>query len=58
LRDAGILSERTGRGRSGVFTADEALAIVDRPFGKEPEPPIRAAMGQEHYFWFASECLP
>ena len=39
LRDAGILSGRTGRGRNGVFMADEVLAIVDRPFGEEPELP-------------------
>lgn len=39
LRDVGILSGRTGRGRNGVFMADEVLAIVDRPFGEEPELP-------------------
>jgi ribosomal protein S25 len=37
LEESGILSERTGHRRNRIFAAEEALAIINRPFG---EPPI------------------
>jgi Fic family protein len=37
LVDVGILVERTGYKRNRLFTAREALALINRPFG---EPPI------------------
>jgi Fic family protein len=36
LSEVGILSERTGYRRNRVFAAEEALAIIDRPFGEAP----------------------
>jgi Fic family protein len=36
LVEAGILAERTGYRRNRVFAADEALRIINRPFGAEP----------------------
>jgi Fic family protein len=36
LEDAGILEERTGYSRNRVYTAVEALGIINRPFGEEP----------------------
>jgi len=36
LRDVGVLEERTGYARNRVFSAPEALAIMNRPFGAEP----------------------
>lgn len=36
LEAAGVLRERTGYARNRVFAAEEALAIVNRPFGEEP----------------------
>ncbi|WP_313806661.1 Fic family protein [Sphingobium sp.] len=37
LLDADILRERTGYRRNRVFVAHEALRIINRPFGAEPE---------------------
>jgi Fic family protein len=34
LKDAGILTERTGYARNRIFAADEALTIINRPFGE------------------------
>jgi Fic family protein len=39
LCDVGVLQERTGYARNRVFSAPEALAIMNRPFGAEPVPP-------------------
>ncbi|HEY6335516.1 MAG TPA: Fic family protein [Alphaproteobacteria bacterium] len=36
LSKVGILIERTGYKRNRVFAADEALLIINRPFGDEP----------------------
>lgn len=36
LMEAGILAERTGYKRNRVFSAPEALSIINRPFGEEP----------------------
>ena len=36
LLQAGILVERTGYRRNRMFTAPEALSIMNRPFGAEP----------------------
>jgi Fic family protein len=36
LATAGILEERTGYRRNRLFTAREALSIINRPFGEEP----------------------
>lgn len=36
LMEAGVLTERTGYARNRVFTAPEALTIINRPFGEEP----------------------
>lgn len=36
LEEAKILKERTGYARNRIFAADEALSIVNRPFGEEP----------------------
>ncbi len=36
LRDAGILTERTGYRRNRLFAATEALSVINRPFGVEP----------------------
>jgi Fic family protein len=36
LVEVGILEERTGYRRNRLFTAREALAIINRPFGEEP----------------------
>jgi Fic family protein len=36
LMAADILQERTGYARNRVFTADEALSIINRPFGETP----------------------
>jgi Fic family protein len=36
LMDAGILKERTGYARNRVFTAPEALSVINRPFGETP----------------------
>lgn len=38
LLTADILRERTGYRRNRVFLAHEALAIINRPFGTDPEP--------------------
>lgn len=37
LVEAGVLIERTGYRRNGVFAAEVVLAIVNRPFGDAPE---------------------
>jgi len=36
LQDAGIITERTGNRRNRLFTAGEALTVINRPFGAEP----------------------
>ncbi|MDP7547911.1 MAG: Fic family protein [Alphaproteobacteria bacterium] len=36
LSQAGVLLERTGYARNRVFTAPEALSIINRPFGAAP----------------------
>jgi Fic family protein len=36
LIDAGVLTERTGYKRNRVFSASEALSIINRPFGEAP----------------------
>lgn len=36
LTEAGILKERTGYARNRIYVAEEALAIINRPFGEEP----------------------
>jgi Fic family protein len=36
LRDIGVLQERTGYSRNRIFSATEALSIMNRPFGAEP----------------------
>jgi Fic family protein len=36
LERTGILRERTGYSRNRIYAADEALAIMNRPFGEEP----------------------
>lgn len=36
LEEAGILAERTGYARNRIFAANEALNIINRPFGEEP----------------------
>ena len=36
LIEAGVLTERTGHKRNRVFSASEALSIINRPFGEEP----------------------
>ena len=36
LVEVGILEERTGYQRNRLFTAREALVIINRPFGEEP----------------------
>ncbi|WP_298961808.1 Fic family protein [uncultured Methylobacterium sp.] len=36
LVDVGILTERTGYARNRIFVANEVLAIVNRPFGRDP----------------------
>ena len=36
LTEAGILKERTGYARNRSYVAEEALAIINRPFGEEP----------------------
>jgi hypothetical protein len=33
--EAGILFERTGYARNRVFTATDALTVINRPFGQE-----------------------
>ena len=35
LSSAGILTERTGYTRNRMYSAREALAIINRPFGEE-----------------------
>lgn len=35
LLEAGIVTERTGYARNRVFAADDALTIINRPFGEE-----------------------
>lgn len=39
--EAGILTERTGYARNRLFVAQEALSIINRPFGDEPILPGR-----------------
>lgn len=39
LERAGILTERTGYRRNRLFTATEALTVINRPFGAEPALP-------------------
>ena len=41
LCDASILRERTGHSRNRIFAADEALNIMNRPFGERPLLPDR-----------------
>ena len=36
LVEAGILKEKTGYARNRVFTAPEALLVINRPFGEIP----------------------
>jgi len=36
LVESKILQERTGYARNRVFTAPEALSIMNRPFGEDP----------------------
>lgn len=36
LVEAGILTERTGYARNRVFVAEEALRVINRPYGTEP----------------------
>lgn len=36
LEEAGILVERTGYSRNRIYAANEALNIINRPFGEEP----------------------
>ncbi len=36
LVEAGMLTERTGYARNRIFAADEALTIINRPFGELP----------------------
>lgn len=43
LRDAGILTERTGYRRNRLFGAVEALTVINRPFGAEPVLPRSAS---------------
>jgi Fic family protein len=42
LEQAGILTERTGYARNRIYAANEALAIINRPFGEEPILPDEA----------------
>jgi Fic family protein len=39
LMEAGVLKERTGYKRNRVFSAPEALSVVNRPFGETPTLP-------------------
>lgn len=39
LVEANILEERTGYARNRVFAVPEALSIINRPFGEEPDLP-------------------
>lgn len=39
LQEAGILRERTGYRRNRLFAANEALSVINRPFGEEPSLP-------------------
>jgi len=39
LRDIGVLQEQTGHSRNQMFSAPEALSILNRPFGAEPLEP-------------------
>jgi Fic family protein len=39
LIEVGILAERTGYRRNRVFAAEEALRVINRPFGSEPMRP-------------------
>ena len=43
LREAGILTERTGYSRNRIYAATEALNVINRPFGEEPILPDEAA---------------
>ncbi|MBI1683256.1 Fic family protein [Caulobacter hibisci] len=46
LVDAGVLHERTGYERNRIFAASEALAIMNRPFGRDPIlPEAQGALG-------------
>ncbi|XSC48350.1 Fic family protein [Bradyrhizobium sp. RDT10] len=36
LEEAGILAERTGYSRNRVYAANDALNIINRPFGEQP----------------------
>ena len=40
LTSLGILEERTGHLRNRIFASREALAIINRPFGAEPNLPV------------------
>jgi hypothetical protein len=41
LVEARILKERTGYARNRVFTAPEALSVINRPFGEAPILPAK-----------------
>jgi Fic family protein len=43
LSEAGILTERTGYSRNRIYTATEALNVINRPFGEEPILPDETA---------------
>ncbi|MGM0559696.1 MAG: hypothetical protein ACQETX_01335 [Pseudomonadota bacterium] len=43
LEGAGIVRERSGQGRNRIFAAEEAIAILARPFGEEPEIALEGA---------------
>lgn len=43
LAEVGILHERTGYRRNRLFTATEALSLINRPFGEDPVLPVSGA---------------
>jgi Fic family protein len=47
LEEAGILAERTGYARNRIYAANEAMNIINRPFGEEPILPHEATAEDE-----------
>ena len=43
LQEAGVVRDRSGRGRSRIYAAEEVIGILARPFGVAPEIALEGA---------------